>query len=578
MSSVYVLEPPTKGKVVVKTSMGPLDIELWPKEAPKAVRNFVQLCSKATTTTPSSTASSSPSSSKPETPLVPELCQYTAVGVWDSSHSLKKIAFTPTFLKKIACGESIYGSVFADEFHSRLKFNHRGIVACANAGSPHSNGSQFFLTLDRCDWLDRKNTIFGKVTGDSIYNLLRIGDVETDKNDRPLDITPRIISTEVIFIQLILSRTESALNIKETLEKMASPASQSESEFIVWRFMIQVLWNPFDDIIPREVHEKPLPHSLSDVQDKSQKHKVGKKLNLLSFGEEVEEDEKELASVNVKIKSSHDVLDDARLLKEETLGKETVSLHFLSSAKSQKEKDLHTSVREALNSKKDVSVKDPQKDLYRSPNRDIDDDEADFDARMRDQILQKRKTLGDVSSRQKLAPDKRPQKEVDKVSSPRHDVEDETHVSGVEKLSLKKKGVGSEARAERLATANVDLQLLNRGEQERQLHKQKKRRLSGRAEDTLAKLERFKNSLSKKLGASASTDSDKGNEEDDDGWKKSSLKFEPDPSKKDGMARRDDPGDYVVKDPLLEKGKEKFNKMEAKFKRRNREWAGKSLT
>lgn len=44
MSAIYVLEPPTKGKVVVTTTHGPLDIELWPKEAPKAVRNFVQLC------------------------------------------------------------------------------------------------------------------------------------------------------------------------------------------------------------------------------------------------------------------------------------------------------------------------------------------------------------------------------------------------------------------------------------------------------------------------------------------------------------------------------------------------------
>lgn len=44
MSTIYVLEPPTKGKVVLDTTHGPLDIELWPKEAPKAVRNFVQLC------------------------------------------------------------------------------------------------------------------------------------------------------------------------------------------------------------------------------------------------------------------------------------------------------------------------------------------------------------------------------------------------------------------------------------------------------------------------------------------------------------------------------------------------------
>lgn len=44
------------------------------------------------------------------------------------------------------------------------------------------------------------------------------------------------------------------------------------------------------------------------------------------------------------------------------------------------------------------------------------------------------------------------------------------------------------------------------------------------------------------------------------------------------MTRSDDPNDYVVHDPLLEKGKEKFNKMQAKQKRREREWAGKSLT
>lgn len=62
-----------------------------------------------------------------------------------------------------AGGDSIYGAPFADEFHSRLRFNHRGLLACANAGTPHSNGSQFFITLDRCDWLDKKNTIFGKV-------------------------------------------------------------------------------------------------------------------------------------------------------------------------------------------------------------------------------------------------------------------------------------------------------------------------------------------------------------------------------------------------------------------------------
>jgi len=54
-----------------------------------------------------------------------------------------------------------------------------------------------------------------------------------------------------------------------------------------------------------------------------------RKLNLLSFGEEAEEDEKELASVKQKIKSSHDVLNDPRLLKEETPDGELVIRPFL---------------------------------------------------------------------------------------------------------------------------------------------------------------------------------------------------------------------------------------------------------
>lgn len=54
----------------------------------------------------------------------------------------------------------------------------RGIVAMANENQPHTNGSQFFITLDATPHLDRKHTIFGKVTGESIYNVLHIGTVD----------------------------------------------------------------------------------------------------------------------------------------------------------------------------------------------------------------------------------------------------------------------------------------------------------------------------------------------------------------------------------------------------------------
>nr|QMV80864.1 peptidylprolyl cis-trans isomerase 57 [Clitoria ternatea] len=496
MSTVYVLEPPTKGKVVLNTTRGPLDIELWPKEAPKAVRNFVQLCLE---------------------------------GYYDNTifHRIIKDFLVqggdPTGTG--TGGESIYGAVFVDEFHSRLKFKHRGIVAMANAGSPNSNGSQFFITLDRCDWLDRKHTIFGKVTGDTMYNLLRIGEVETNKDDRPLDPPPKILS-------------------------------------------IEVLWNPFEDIAPRTL-QKPQVEAKHDTESKELKKKGVKKLNLLSFGEEAEEEEKELALVKQKIKSSHDLLNDPRLLREETSNNEP----------SNATRDLQLSVRDALNSKKEEHQKDSETgNLAHPDSSDDDDNEADFDARMRMQILKKRKELGDLPSKPKLQNAGRSSSENHDTSATRSNaVSVDEDQPKVEKLALKKKGIGSEARAERIANADADLQLLNDAERGRQLQKQKKRRLQGREDEVLAKLKKFKSSLSTKATPTATAEDDGSAKEALSDWKDVTLKFAPEPGK-DRMSRNEDPNDYVVHDPLLEKGKEKFNRMIAKQKRQEREWAGRSLT
>jgi len=111
------------------------------------------------------------------------------------------------------------------------------LVACANAGTPHSNGSQFFFTLDRCEWIDKKSTIFGKVTGDSIYNLLRLGEVDTDKDDRPLQ-PPKILSVEVISSYMSQTIMMLLLSVDVYLYRL----------FLCTCY--KVLWNPFDDIVP----------------------------------------------------------------------------------------------------------------------------------------------------------------------------------------------------------------------------------------------------------------------------------------------------------------------------------------
>lgn len=242
MSNIYIQEPPTCGKVVLKTSFGDIEIELWSREAPKACRNFVQLC----------------------------LERYFDGVLF---HRIVKgfIAQGGDPTGSGAGGESIYGHTFKDEIHSRLRFNRRGLVAMANAGKD-DNGSQFFFTLGSTPELQSKHTIFGKVAGDTIFNLTKLNEVLVDQEDRP------------VYDQKILKTV--------------------------------VLNNPFNDIIPRV---KTKTEKTEQVTKKKERIAV-KNFKLLSFGEEAEEDEEELIDA-VKVfsgrpKSTHDVLKDPQLSSE----------------------------------------------------------------------------------------------------------------------------------------------------------------------------------------------------------------------------------------------------------------------
>lgn len=77
------------------------------------------------------------------------------------------------------------GYKIKDEFHHRLKHTGKGILSMANAG-PNTGGSQFFITLAPCQWLDNKHSIFGKITdGKRVLDI--IGDVDVNSQDKPIN-------------------------------------------------------------------------------------------------------------------------------------------------------------------------------------------------------------------------------------------------------------------------------------------------------------------------------------------------------------------------------------------------------
>lgn len=77
------------------------------------------------------------------------------------------------------------GFEFADEFHPELRHDGPGVLSMANAG-PHTNGSQFFVTVTATPHLDRRHAVFGRVVA-GLQVVRAIAAAPTNRYDRPHD-------------------------------------------------------------------------------------------------------------------------------------------------------------------------------------------------------------------------------------------------------------------------------------------------------------------------------------------------------------------------------------------------------
>src|SRR5271169_3954350 len=133
-----------KYTATLTTSRGDIVCELFAKDAPNTVNNFVFLARE---------------------------------NFYDGTTFHRVIAdFMVQGGDPTASGRGDAGYKFEDEFKGNPNKHQVGSLSMANAG-PNTNGSQFFITHVVTNWLDGKHTVFGKVSkGQDVVNAVKQGD------------------------------------------------------------------------------------------------------------------------------------------------------------------------------------------------------------------------------------------------------------------------------------------------------------------------------------------------------------------------------------------------------------------
>lgn len=174
MSTQYTSEPNPTASATLNTTVGPIHIALFANQAPLTCKNFLQHC-KDNYYAGTIFHRIAPG-------FVIQGGDPTGTGSGGTS-----IYEYPEFEYDPEARDPNERVVLRDELHSRLRFNRRGLLGMAKS-EDGTYGSQFFITLANTEReLNGQCTIFGRLEGDSIYNVLKIADAERiEGTERPV--------------------------------------------------------------------------------------------------------------------------------------------------------------------------------------------------------------------------------------------------------------------------------------------------------------------------------------------------------------------------------------------------------
>ncbi len=161
----------------LKTTQGPIVVQLEEQRAPNTVKNFVGLA----TGTIDWKDPLDGSSKKGEPLYVGVKFHRVIPGFMIQVGDPLSRTDDPRAAARWGTGGPGYR--FDDEFHPELRHSRPGILSMANAG-PGTNGSQFFITEGPTPHLDGRHSVFGHVVaGQDVVNAIAM--VPTGRNDRP---------------------------------------------------------------------------------------------------------------------------------------------------------------------------------------------------------------------------------------------------------------------------------------------------------------------------------------------------------------------------------------------------------